>query len=196
MQRSPTQMRIIAGRFRSRPLASIPGQNIRPTSDRLRETLFDVLCAGNPNALSGQIFLDLFAGTGAVGIEALSRGAKKAIFVESSTKAAVLIKENLTSLGVEEGYSIQRSDVTAALRKMAKAGMVANVVFLDPPYAGQTLYQATLAALSQWNGVNQETIVIAEHDKRFDPGDTAETLQRYRLLKQGDAALSFYRKIT
>jgi 16S rRNA (guanine(966)-N(2))-methyltransferase RsmD len=170
--------------------------DIRPTSDRLRETLFDVLCAGNPDALGGQIFLDLFAGTGAVGIEALSRGARKVVFVESSATAAALIRENLQSLGVSEGFSIQRSDVTAALRKMASVGMLANAVFLDPPYAGQTLYQGTLEALAQWSGVNAESLVIAEHDKRFDPGARVGPLQRYRLLKQGDAALSFYRKMT
>src|SRR5882762_4875055 len=188
-------MRVVAGKFRSRPLASMPGTDIRPTSDKLRETLFNVLCADG-DALVGQTFLDLFAGTGAVGIEALSRGARKVVFVESSAKAAVLIRENLASLGVTEGFSIQRSDVTAALRKMANAGMVAQVVFLDPPYAGQTLYQGTLEALAQWSGVNAETVVIAEHDKRFDPGETVGALQRERLLKQGDAALSFYRKIT
>ncbi len=189
-------MRVVAGKFRSRPLASVPGMDIRPTSDKLRETLFNVLCAGDHDALAGQTLLDLFAGTGAVGIEALSRGAKKVIFVESSAKATVLIRENLTSLGVTEGFSIQRSDVTAALRKMANAGIVAHIVFLDPPYAGQTLYQGTLEALAQWSGFNAETVVIAEHDKRFDPGETVGALQRQRLLKQGDAALSFYRRIT
>lgn len=189
-------MRVIAGKFRSRPLASLPGMDIRPTSDRLRETLFDVLCAGNRDTLAGQIFLDLFAGTGAVGIEALSRGAKKVVFVESSTKAAALIRENLESLGVSEGFSIQRSDVTTSLRKMADAGIVADVIFLDPPYAGQTLYQGTLDALTQWSGVSANSLIIAEHEKRFDPGETVGVLQRYRLLKQGDAALSFYRKIT
>jgi 16S rRNA (guanine(966)-N(2))-methyltransferase RsmD len=189
-------MRVVAGKFRSRPLASMPGMDIRPTSDKLRETLFNVLCAGNGEALAGRTFLDLFAGTGAVGIEALSRGAGKVVFVESSANAVVLIRENLESLGVAEGYSIQRSDVTAALRRMANAGILADVVFLDPPYAGQALYQGTLEALALWSGVNAETVVIAEHDKRFDPGESVGALQRQRLLKQGDAALSFYRKIT
>lgn len=172
----------------------MPGMDIRPTSDRLRETLFDVLCAGNPAALAGRTFLDLFAGTGAVGIEALSRGAGNVVFVESSAKAAVLIRENLKSLGASAGYSVLRSDVTAALRKLGDAGLAADVVFLDPPYAGQALYQGTLEALAQWSGVSAESLVIAEHDKRFDPGDTVGTLRRHRILKQGDAALSFYRK--
>ncbi len=189
-------MRIIAGKFRSRPLASMPGMDIRPTSDRLRETLFNVLCAGNRDALAELTFLDLFAGTGAVGIEALSRGAGSVVFVESSANAVVLIMENIKSLGVSEGYSVLRSDVTAALRKLGNAGTAADVVFLDPPYAGQALYQGTLEALAQWSGVNSKSLVIAEHDKRFDPGERVGALQRYRTLKQGDAALSFYRKVT
>ena len=188
-------MRVIAGKYRSRPLASLPGTDIRPTSDRLRETLFDVLCAGNRDALAGRTFLDLFAGTGAVGIEALSRGAGKVVFVESSAKAAAVIRENLLSLGIAEGYLVLRSDVTTALRKLETAAP-AEIVFLDPPYAGQALYHGTLEALGKWNGINPESLVIAEHNKRFDPGETVGTLHRHRLLKQGDAALSFYRRIT
>ena len=91
-------MRVIAGKYRSRPLRSLRGMDIRPTSDRLRETLFNVLTAGNPEALSGSIWVDLFAGTGAVGIEALSRGAAQVYFVESSKPAAEVIQENLRSL--------------------------------------------------------------------------------------------------
>ncbi len=167
---------------------------IRPTSDRLRETLFNVLCAGNRDALAGITFLDLFAGTGAVGIEALSRGAGRVVFVESSVKATALIQKNLKSLGVERGYSVLRSDVVDGLRELETEGIAANVVFLDPPYAGQALYQATLEALNQWSGVKAGSIVIAEHDKRFDPGEAVSALLRYRKLAQGDAALSFYRK--
>ena len=172
----------------------MPGLEIRPTSDRLRETLFNVLCAGNKDALAGVTFLDLFAGTGAVGIEALSRGAEHVVFVESSAQAVVLIQQNLKSLGVENGYSVLRSDVTSAFRKLEASKTAADMVFLDPPYAGQALYQGTLEALNQWSGVNAGSIVIAEHDKRFDPGDAVGALQRYRKLRQGDAALSFYRK--
>src|ERR1700678_2640563 len=93
-------MRVIAGKYRSRPLRSLRGMDIRPTSDRLRETLFDVLTAGNPGALEGTVWLDIFAGTGAVGIGARSRGAKQVYFVESSKPAAELIRSNLESLGV------------------------------------------------------------------------------------------------
>ena len=99
-------MRVIAGKYRSRPLRSLHGMDIRPTSDRMRETLFNVLTAGNPEALVGSVWLDLFAGTGAVGIEALSRGAKEVHFVENSGAAAEAIRKNLRSLGIAEGFKV------------------------------------------------------------------------------------------
>src|SRR5208283_2033323 len=108
--RKYSAMRVIAGKFRGRPLRSLPGTDIRPTSDRLRETLFNVLTAGNPQALEGSVWLDFFAGTGAVGIEALSRGAKQVYFVETAAAAAKLIERNVQSLGIVAGYKILRDD--------------------------------------------------------------------------------------
>ena len=108
---------------------------IRPTSDRLRETLFNVLCAGNPAALAGTTWLDLYAGTGAVGIEALSRGARMVYFVESSKAAADLIAANLKSLGIAGGFQIVKAEAAKALRQLEAAGIVADFVFLDPPYS-------------------------------------------------------------
>src|ERR1700733_10170901 len=109
-------MRVIAGKYRSRPLHSLPGLDLRPTADRLRETLFNVLTAGNPAALEGTIWLDLYAGTGAVGIEALSRGAEKVFFVESVERAAELIRRNLQSFNVETGaFRIIQENVLRAL---------------------------------------------------------------------------------
>src|ERR1700741_1526685 len=99
-------MRVIAGKFKSRPLRSLAGMKTRPTSDRLRETLFNVLTAGNPSALEGSAWLDIFAGTGAVGIEALSRGAQQVTFIDKAPSAVRLIRENLKSLGVTEGFEI------------------------------------------------------------------------------------------
>src|SRR6267142_3711425 len=104
-------LRVIAGQYRSRPLRSLRGMDLRPTADRLRETLFNVLTAGNPAALKGTVWLDLFAGTGAVGIEALSRGARQIYFFEAAPTAAKLIEENLHSLGIVEGYKILRDDL-------------------------------------------------------------------------------------
>ena len=107
-------MRIIAGAYRSRPLKSLPGMDLRPTSDRLRETLFNVLAAAS--TLEGSVWLDLFAGTGAVGIEALSRGARQVYFVESERKHARLLRENLNSLKITEGFDVYESEVASALR--------------------------------------------------------------------------------
>src|SRR5437899_2189153 len=109
-------MRVIAGKLRSRRLRSLRGADIRPTSDRLRETLFNVLTAGNPDALKGSLWLDLYAGTGAVGIEALSRGAGMVFFVESSPTAARLTAQNLHSLGLETGIRIMRQEDIRAPR--------------------------------------------------------------------------------
>jgi 16S rRNA (guanine966-N2)-methyltransferase len=186
-------VRVIAGKFRSRPLHSLTGLDLRPTADRLRETLFNVLASGSPKAFEGTVWLDLCAGTGAVGIEALSRGAEKVYFVESSTPAASLIQRNLGSLGIETGSEILKEDVAVALRKLEARDVTANFVFLDPPYRLEKIYQQVLQGLSSSRLLGPKTTVVAEHDKRFDPGNSFAPLKRYRELKQGDAALSFYR---
>ncbi|HXM22829.1 MAG TPA: 16S rRNA (guanine(966)-N(2))-methyltransferase RsmD [Terriglobales bacterium] len=187
-------MRVIAGKYRSRQLRSLPGLDLRPTADRLRETLFNVLTAGNPTALEGTIWLDLYAGTGAVGIEAVSRGASMVYFAESAARAAELIKQNLTSLGIGTGFQILKQDSVRALRGLEPGGAAADFVFLDPPYDMEDAYTQVLSALSQSPLLKPETIVIAEHPKRFDPGEEFASLHRYRKLVQGDAALSFFRK--
>ena len=203
-------MRVIAGKFRSRLLHSLRGTDLRPTADRLRETLFNVLAAGNPTAFEGKVWFDLCAGTGAVGIEALSRGAAKVYFVESSPPAASLIQHNLDTLGLAEGskesrstpsssqsavpaFEVIREDVSRALRHLEAKEVTADYIFLDPPYHREKIYQQTLQQLSRSRLLRAETIVIAEHEKRFDPGDGFPLLSRYRKLEQGDAALSFYR---
>jgi 16S rRNA (guanine966-N2)-methyltransferase len=187
-------VRVIAGQYRSRPLRSLRGMDIRPTSDRLRETLFDVLTAGNPDALAGSVWLDLFAGTGAVGIEALSRGAHAVYFVESSARAAEVIRENLRALGIGEGFEVHEREVQRALRLLDSQAVACDFCFLDPPYRKQAAYAETLKLLSQLRLLRPATVVIAEHDKKFDPGECFGALERYRLLQQGDAALSFYRR--
>jgi 16S rRNA (guanine(966)-N(2))-methyltransferase RsmD len=168
--------------------------DIRPTSDRLRETLFNVLCAGNPEALAGSTWLDLYAGTGAVGIEALSRGAEMVHFVESSKLAAELIAENLRSLGIEAGFKIVKAEVGKAPGKLEALGVVADFVFLDPPYQMREEYAKTLSALAGSKLLREGCMVIAEHEKRFDPGESFGELRRFRKLEQGDAGLSFFRQ--
>jgi 16S rRNA (guanine(966)-N(2))-methyltransferase RsmD len=167
--------------------------DLRPTADRLRETLFNVLSAGQQGVFEGKVWLDLCAGTGAVGIEALSRGASKVYFVESSTAAASLIQRNLGSLGVETGFEVLRDDVVRALRQLDAKYVTADFIFLDPPYRLEKIYGQVLQLLSQYSLVRPETVIVAEHDKRFDLGDSFAPLLRYRKLEQGDAVLSFYR---
>jgi 16S rRNA (guanine966-N2)-methyltransferase len=187
-------LRVIAGYYRSRPLRSLPGPEIRPTSDRLRETLFNVLTAGNPGALEGSAWADLYAGTGAVGIEALSRGASQTDFVDSSPAAARLIRENLASLQVNNGFDVMQSDVGKALRRLEAQGARLDFVFLDPPYNQEKEYRDTLEFLGQSSLLRDTSVVIAEHQKRFDPGEELGPLRRYRKLVQSEAALSFYRR--
>jgi 16S rRNA (guanine966-N2)-methyltransferase len=167
--------------------------DLRPTADRLRETLFNVLSAGDQPVFEGKVWLDLCAGTGAVGIEALSRGADKVYFVESSTAAASAIQRNLDSLGVDAGFEVVKEDVIRALRKLEAKSVAANFIFLDPPYRMEKVYVQVLQLLSQSPLLASDTVVVVEHDKRFDPGNGSAPLQRFRKLEQGDAVLSFYR---
>src|SRR5579863_2328380 len=154
-------MRVIAGKYRSRPLRSLRGMDIRPTSDRLRETLFNVLSAGSPAALEGTVWLDLFAGTGAVGIEALSRGAKEVYFVESSASAVQTIRTNLVSLGIVGGFKVVHEQLPRALRAMEKQAVAADVVFIDPPYRMQEAYTNTLRALAESSLIRPGAVVVA-----------------------------------
>lgn len=186
-------MRVIAGKYRSRPLRSLRGMDVRPTSDRLRETLFNVLTAGNPAALEGSIWLDLFAGTGAVGIEALSRGAKEVYFVEHSAAAADAIRANLHSLGINSGFKIFQDELPRSFWRMERQHVAADVVFIDPPYRMTETYSKTLRALADSSLVWAMSVVIVEHEKKFDPGEEFGHLRRFRHLVQGSAALSFYR---
>jgi 16S rRNA (guanine966-N2)-methyltransferase len=133
-----------------------------------------------------------------VGIEALSRGARMVYFVESSKAAAELIARNLKSLGIEggiaSGFQIVKVEAGKALRQLEAVGAVADFVFLDPPYSMQEEYAKTLAALAESKLLRERSLVIAEHEKRFDPGEASGELRRYRKLVQGEAALSFYRR--
>ncbi len=167
--------------------------DVRPTSDRLRETLFNVLTAGNPSALEGSVWLDLFAGTGAVGIEALSRGAKSVYFVESSSGAADGIRKNLQSLGITQGWKILEDELPRAFWRMERAHVAADVVFVDPPYRMKEAYSETLRGLADSSLIWAMSVVIAEHEKKFDPGEAFGPLRRFRHLAQGSTALSFYR---
>jgi 16S rRNA (guanine966-N2)-methyltransferase len=187
-------MRVIAGQYRRRTLRSLPGLEIRPTSDRLRETLFNVLCAGDPEALAETTWLDLYAGTGAVGIEALSRGARMVHFVESSKASGRSDCRKFESRWGLRRLPDRERRGRESLRQLEEAENIADFVFLDPPYSMRDEYAKTLAALAQSKLLSERSVVIAEHEKRFDPGEAFGELRRYRKLVQGDAALSFYRR--
>lgn len=188
-------MRIIAGKYRRRILKSLKGLALRPTSDRLRETLFDVLGPG----VVGSRFVDVFAGTGAVGIEALSRGAAEAVFIENHAAAVKLIRQNLDSLKIASGCTIFTADALTALQKLAARHTPStpgfDFAFVDPPYAAHVEYARTLEFLSSSsaNFLAPNALIIFEHYHKFHLPDQSGPLRRTRLLKQGDAALSFFR---
>ena len=183
-------MRIIAGTFRSRQLKSLKGLTLRPTSDMLRETLFDVL---GPR-VEGSCFLDLFAGTGAIGIEAVSRGAAFVAFVEHHSKTVRLIRENLTLLEIVEGVRVIPTDTMSAITKLEQESVPAfDFIFLDPPYANQSEYKETLRTIDQSKLVHDSTLIIAEHRKSFELPASLGRFERARILRQGDAALTFYK---
>jgi len=181
-------MRVIAGKYKSRRLSAPPGVATRPTSDRLRETLFNVVAPGVPES----VWLDLFAGSGAVGIEALSRGARSVSFVESASAAARTIRKNLDALGIEDGFEVIEREAANALRMLDAQALKVDFCFLDPPYRKMGDYEQILGFLSQSRLLDSASQVIAEHDKHFDPGNEFGALRRHRVLRQGDAVLSFY----
>jgi 16S rRNA (guanine(966)-N(2))-methyltransferase RsmD len=181
-------MRVIAGTYRSRPLQAPRGTTTRPTSDRLRETLFNVLAARVP----GSNFADLYAGSGAVGIEAISRGATAVVFSEKAPPALAAIRGNLRTLAVPGGYSVDAAGVSKLLAK--GIGKPFDIVFLDPPYEDAEEYRKTLTTLGESLDtlLHPRSLVIAEHTRRQLLLDQYGCLTRTRTLLQGDAALSFY----
>ncbi|HXZ26807.1 MAG TPA: 16S rRNA (guanine(966)-N(2))-methyltransferase RsmD [Terriglobales bacterium] len=188
-------MRVIAGKYRHRALRAPRGLEVRPTSDRLRETLFNVLAAGRPEVLAGSVWIDAFAGTGAVGIEALSRGARQVYFLESAKAAAAAIRANLKALGIAQGAEIVEREAAAGLERLEAAGVECGFFFLDPPYRMEAAYHETLERLAKSKLLKTTSVVVAEHDQHFDPGDGFGRLSRYRKLEQGDAVLSFYKLV-
>jgi 16S rRNA (guanine(966)-N(2))-methyltransferase RsmD len=179
-------MRVIAGSFRSRTLNAPPGLETRPTSDRLRETLFNVLAP----RIEGARFLDLYAGSGAVGIEALSRGAARAEFVEKEPGALKVLRANLAKLGIAGNVQVDAGSVASALKRLSKAKGLFDLIFLDPPYDAADEYESTLRSLQTL--LAPGGLAIAEHRRKVKLGDRYGSLERTRLLEQGDAALSFY----
>jgi 16S rRNA (guanine(966)-N(2))-methyltransferase RsmD len=182
-------MRVIAGKYRSRRLKGPGTMRVRPTSDRLRETLFNVLGA----SIADSYFVDLFAGTGAVGIEAISRGARDVFFVESSAKTARLIRDNLTSLEIQSGAEVIEADAVRGLERLAARRLIADFIFLDPPYEKADEYSDVLELLDASHLIAPRGIVIVEHLSKMELPQRLDRLECTREIEQGDTLLSFYR---
>ncbi|MFZ0523668.1 MAG: 16S rRNA (guanine(966)-N(2))-methyltransferase RsmD [Candidatus Acidiferrales bacterium] len=182
-------MRVIAGKYRSRRLKGPGAMRVRPTSDRLRETLFNVL----GSSIADSYFVDLFAGTGAVGIEAISRGARDAFFVESYAKAAKLIRDNLASLEIRTGAEVIEADAIRGLERLAARRLIADFIFLDPPYEKAEEYSDVLEFLDASHLIAPRGIVIVEHFSKMELPQRLDRLECTREIEQGDTLLSFYR---
>ena len=188
-------MRIIAGTHRSRLLKSLKGQALRPTSDYVRETLFNIL---GPNIESSR-FLDIYAGTGAVGIEALSRGAVHTTFIENHKPAVTLIRQNLDSLQLSTHATVLPLDAMKALEKLAASKPAQppfDFIYIDPPYADKSAYDRILTYLGSPAAqplFSAATVVIAEHHTRHTLPKVVAGLHQTRTHPQGDTTLTFYR---
>ena len=182
-------MRVISGQYRGLTLKTLRGGKLRPTSDQLRETLFDVL---GPS-IEGTRFLDAYAGSGAVGIEALSRGAADVVFVEAHRPAAQLIRQNLARLKIDSGYWILTSSVVDGLEKLGEQGEQFDLVFIDPPYESIRDYHQSLRELGRGRLLMPSSLVIAEHSRHVILEEEYVGLRRTRTIRHGDAQLSFYR---
>ncbi len=188
-------MRVIAGSFKGRRLASPSWDGLRPTSDKLRETIFNILAP----RIAGARVLDGYAGTGALGIEALSRGAASVTFIDHDRRAQVLIEENLARCGIAEGYAIIRASVARALdtlreRRASHPFDPFDVILLDPPYEatghGVMTLDKVLAAAG--DVIARDGVLVLEHARKRPPPETAGHLARTREVGAGDSTLTFY----
>jgi 16S rRNA (guanine966-N2)-methyltransferase len=189
-------MRVIGGTAKSTPLASLKGAKVRPTLDRVRESLFNQI-AGE---ITGARFLDLFAGSGAIGIEALSRGAEEVVFVELNSKAQAVIYQNLAKcrfLDSESGekksknWILLKSNALHALKVLAERQHDFDLVYVDPPYADD-LYEETLNALAHSPLLSESAQVIAEHHHKTVLQENYDKLNHTKTRQIGDTCLSFY----
>ena len=178
-------MRVIAGTLKGRRLKAPTWEGLRPTSDKLRETLFNILAP----RIEGARVLDGYAGTGAIGIEALSRGAAHVTFVERDRRAQALIAENLTHCGVLNRYVIIRESIDRALADLPAASL--DIVLLDPPY-DQPPDAAAAVVAAAGDRLNEGGVLVLEHARRRPTPETAGRLRRTRVVTSGDSGLSFY----
>ncbi|MBI3896130.1 MAG: 16S rRNA (guanine(966)-N(2))-methyltransferase RsmD [Acidobacteria bacterium] len=185
-------MRIIACLYRGRVLKTLRGLQLRPTSGRLRETLFDVL----GDAVQGEVFMDVYAGSGAVGLEALSRGAKQVFFLEENAAACRLLSENIAALGTAQSARLLRVAAHKGLRQLEREGVRVNCCFLDPPYAMQEEAIKVLSWLTRRQLMATDGLIILQHSRKESTELKIGDWSRVRLLVQGSNALSFYQAVS
>ncbi len=179
-------MRIIRGTSRGKKLRTLRSQAIRPTSDRVKESIFNIL----GEEIDGKHVLDLFAGTGNLGIEALSRGATRTVFVEKEKLAVDLIKKNLSHCGFDDGFHIITGEVERAIRHLHRKGEVFDLIFMDPPYR-RGLVQKTLGILQAHPLHHEGSILVIEHDRRETLSESTEGWTLARKRQFGDTVVSF-----
>jgi 16S rRNA (guanine966-N2)-methyltransferase len=180
-------MRIISGKYRGRRLKTPRGNDLRPTGNRLKETLFDIL----GQSIDGAMFLDVFAGTGAIGLEAISRGADEVLFIESNPEAVRLIRSNLALCGVKGGYRLLDREAFASLRSLGRSGFSADITFMDPPYDWEP-YRDLLDIVFRIGITGGGSQAILEHHSKSAVPDSGPQYRLSRRVRQSDKCLSFY----
>jgi len=180
-------MRIVAGKNKGNILKSPKDLSVRPTSEKVREALFDILGI----SVKGTCFLDLFAGTGAAGIEALSRGAKNVIFIEKELKCIKIIKENLEKTGNSQNAVVYKIDFLVGLKLLAKKNYLLDYIFLDPPY-NKGLVNISLLEIAKLPILRKNGLVIAQHYKKEKVMENLNNLRLFNQRRYGECYLSFY----
>lgn len=183
-------MRVIAGAYKGRALRTVAGLDVRPTSDRMRETVFNILF----RSVEGARFLDICSGSGAVAIEALSRGAAYAVMIESSARAVRAISENLRHCAIEpECVQIVAQDALVALRALARKQACYELIYFDPPYKSH-IYTPVLELIAGSSLLAEDGLLMVEHWSKAEMPEEVGSLRRYRVVRQGESSVSFYRQ--
>lgn len=180
-------MRVIAGSAKGRPLKSALGNNTRPTTDKVKEALFSMITP----YLDGGTVLDLFAGTGGLGIEALSRGMEFAVFIDQNKNSIDIIKDNIEFCGFTDRVEIYRNDAERALRILSKRGIKFDLIFLDPPYKLEN-YLRIISFIAENEMMSEEGIIVAEHDAKYFLPENIKSFSRIKSALYGNIGLTIY----
>ena len=180
-------MRVISGLFKGRKLEPIKIRGIRPTSDRVKEALFSILS----NDIEGSIFLDLFAGSGSIGIEAYSRGASKVIFVDSNVESFKVLQQNLNKLSLKEDIELHNADYKMAIKKLGLRGEKFDIIFIDPPY-GENLSIDAINEINKNDIIDENGLIVVEHSVKEPMPKSINIYELHKRKVYGNTQLSFY----